>query len=92
MFLACHIALFKVTLILLQTYIIIFYVGIIYIDLTVAFCSSKSHILLSKFPSVWLSLTTVEWFSGYIREQTPVILFNGVESGVKMLYTKLPQS
>lgn len=55
------------------------------------FVPVNHNILLSKFPSIWLSFTTVEWFSGYIREQTPVILFNGVESGVKMLHAKLPQ-
>lgn len=56
-----------------------------------AFDPINHNILPSKFPSIWRSLTTVEWFSGYIREQTPVILFNGVESEVKMLHAKLSQ-
>lgn len=47
-----------------------FYAETIYIDLTVAFDPINHNILPSKFPSIWLSLTTVEWFSGYIREQT----------------------
>lgn len=56
-----------------------------------AFDPINHNILLSTFPLICLSLSTVECFAGYISEQTPVILFNGVESEVKMLHVKLPQ-
>lgn len=62
-------ALLKVTLvILLHLFIIIFYAATISIDLSVAFDSMNHNILLFECPSIWQSLTTVEWFSGYISE------------------------
>lgn len=62
-------ALLKVTLvILLHLFIIIFYAATISIDLSLAFDSMNHNILLFECPSIWQSLTTVEWFSGCISE------------------------
>lgn len=63
------VVLLKVTLgILLHLFIIIFYAATISIDLSVAFDSMNHNILLFECPSIWQSLTIVEWFSGYISE------------------------
>lgn len=78
-------------MILLHLFIIIFYAATISIDLSVAFALMNHNILLFECPSIWQRLTVVERFSGDISEQTPVTLFNGVESEVKMLHSELPQ-
>lgn len=62
-------ALLKVTLvILLHLFIIIFYAATISIDLSIAFDWMNHNILLFDCPSIWQSLTIVEWFLGYISE------------------------